>query len=264
MSDTTFVDGVTVIPTTWAQDVNNTVYRALGSGGVAPTDAATVLSNIGAQAAATAINTGNIASQHVALADNATNATNATNASVAPYSGLTGIPANIAAVGGTDSICKIKQATAQASTSGTSINFSSIPSWVKEISIGIVGVSTSGSNQLIVQIGTGGTPTTTGYLSCGAYAGTTNTVVSNTVTTGFSTEGPSGAAVTRHGIITLLNLGSNVWAMSSTQARSDSAYVHVGAGSITLGGVLDYIRITSVGSTDTFDAGTINIVYKGY
>ena len=83
MSDTTFVDGVTVIPTTWAQDVNNTVYRALGSGGVAPTNAATVLSNIGAQAAATAINTGNIASQHVALADNATNATNATTATTA-------------------------------------------------------------------------------------------------------------------------------------------------------------------------------------
>lgn len=83
MSDTTFVDGVTVIPTTWAQDVNNTIYRALGNGGVAPANAATVLSNIGAQAAATAINTGNISSQHVAFADNATNATTATTATSA-------------------------------------------------------------------------------------------------------------------------------------------------------------------------------------
>ncbi len=34
------------------------------------------------------------------------------------------------------------------------------------------------------------------------------------------------------------------------------------AGSITLGGTLDRVRITTVNGTDTFDAGSINILYE--
>lgn len=259
MADTTYVDGTTpAVNAAWLNDINNTVYRILGTGGVVPPNTSTLLSNIGAQPAATAITTSNIGSQHVSLADSATNATNV------PYSGVSGFPTNLAAVAGTDAICKILRPASQASTSGTGITFSSIPSWAKEISIGLSGVSTTGTNAVMVQIGTGGSPDTSGYLSAGAYAGSTNTVTSTNGTTGMITEGPSGTAVTRHGIITLVNMGSNIWAMSSIQARSDSAYVHVGAGSKTLSGTLDTIRITSVGSTDTFDAGTISIVIKGY
>lgn len=49
MSDTTFQSLVTPITTTWAQDVNNTVYRAIGTGpgGTAPTTAADVRANLG-------------------------------------------------------------------------------------------------------------------------------------------------------------------------------------------------------------------------
>jgi hypothetical protein len=34
-------------------------------------------------------------------------------------------------------------------------------------------------------------------------------------------------------------------------------------GSVTLSGTLDRVRITTVSGTDTFDAGSINILYEG-
>lgn len=49
MSDTTFQSLVTPITTTWAQDVNNATYRAIGTGlgGTAPTSPADVRTNLG-------------------------------------------------------------------------------------------------------------------------------------------------------------------------------------------------------------------------
>lgn len=47
MADTNFTNGET-IPLAWIQDVNNTVYRALGAAGTAPTTPAQTLANIGA------------------------------------------------------------------------------------------------------------------------------------------------------------------------------------------------------------------------
>jgi hypothetical protein len=34
-------------------------------------------------------------------------------------------------------------------------------------------------------------------------------------------------------------------------------------GTVTLSGTLDRVRITTVNGTDTFDAGTVNILYEG-
>ena len=45
-------------------------------------------------------------------------------------------------------------------------------------------------------------------------------------------------------------------------ATGTSAAVSWGGGSLALGGVLDRVRVTSIGGTDTFDAGTINILYE--
>ena len=46
MADTVFTDQVTPIVATWLNDVNKTTYEALGTGGVAPTTAANVVSNL--------------------------------------------------------------------------------------------------------------------------------------------------------------------------------------------------------------------------
>jgi hypothetical protein len=46
-------------------------------------------------------------------------------------------------------------------------------------------------------------------------------------------------------------------------ASSNAANVWSMAGSITLGGTLDRVRITTVNGIDTFDAGSVNILYEG-
>jgi len=153
----------------------------------------------------------------------------------------------------------IVQGTAVASTSGTSINFSSIPSWVKKITVMFSGVSTSGTSPLQIQIGTGGAPTTSGYQN--AYGNTSATGTTAT-TAGFAMQIVSASAATG-GIATLTNLTGNTWSSMSILSESATPRVALQAGSVAIAGVLDYVRITTVNGTDTFDAGSINILYEG-
>jgi peptide methionine sulfoxide reductase MsrA len=69
------------------------------------------------------------------------------------------------------------------------------------------------------------------------------------------------AASIMGGIAILTNVTSNVWAMSANISRGDGVMT-VAAGYISLSGTLDRVRITTVNGTDTFDAGSINILYE--
>jgi len=158
-------------------------------------------------------------------------------------------------------ILGITSGTAVASTSGTSIDFTSIPSWVKRITVMFSGVSTNGSGNYQIQIGSGSV-TTSGYLGSTGYF-TSGTAVA-AATAGFIIYSPSGAAVVAHGTSTLVlvNAATNTWAASSVMASSQAAQMLFGAGSISLAGALDRVRVTTSTGTDTFDAGTINILYE--
>lgn len=150
-------------------------------------------------------------------------------------------------------------ATSQASTSGTAIDFTGIPSWVKNIRVLFAGVSTGGTSNLQIQVGTSSGVTTTGYLS-GAFTSTASTANS---TTGFLVTAARAAATITHGSAMITLLTGNQWVMSSSTGSSDSAQASTSGGSISLGGVLDRVRITAVNGTDAFDAGAINIRYEG-
>jgi hypothetical protein len=63
----------------------------------------------------------------------------------------------------------ITAGTAVASTSGTSIDFTSIPSWVKRITVMIAGVSTNGSSIIQIQLGDSGGVETSGYTGTTGY-----------------------------------------------------------------------------------------------
>ena len=154
------------------------------------------------------------------------------------------------------------QGTAQASTSGTSITFSSIPSWVKRITVMFNGVSTSGTSNIQLQIGAGSV-TTSGYSSCGTALAASSATNAATSTTGFLVEASGAAATVRYGSIVLFNVTSNTWAFSSVLSSSPTPISLQGAGGITLSGTLDRVVITTVNGTDTFDAGSINILYEG-
>jgi len=155
------------------------------------------------------------------------------------------------------------QGTAVASTSGTSIDFTSIPSWLRKITVLLSGVSTNGTSVKQIQLGTGATPTytTTGYLS-----GTTilaGTVASLNVTTGIGLYSIA-AADNLSGSIIISNITGNTWVASGTLAITGATNISiVSSGSIALAAALTAVRITTVNGTDTFDAGTINIQYEG-
>ena len=165
---------------------------------------------------------------------------------------------------GTPSGSIITSGTAVASTSGTSIDFTSIPSWVKRITVCYSGVSSNGTSGFKIQIGTGGSPTTSGYSSTGSAVGSgTATAVE---TTGFAViiSGQFSAAGTMQGISTicLLNSSTNTWAFNSTVATTNLVYTCQGGGAVALAGTLNMIRVTTNNGTDTFDAGSINILYE--
>jgi hypothetical protein len=150
--------------------------------------------------------------------------------------------------------------TAVASTSGTSIDFTSIPSWVKRVTVMFSGVSTNGSSNYLMQLGTGGSVTTSGYVSASGrvYSGTNV----NTSTAGFIL-GWDAAAFASQGSISFSNLSGNIWVASGTVSSTASTPLAIlVGGTVTLSGVLDRVRITTVNGTDTFDAGSINILYE--
>ncbi len=153
-------------------------------------------------------------------------------------------------------------ATAVPSTSGTSIDFTGLPSWVKKITVMFSGVSTNGSSNLQIQIGPSGGVETTGYGSTMTYIVNATPATTN-VSSGFlvGTYGSSGAAY--NGIITISTLGSSVWVMACNLNDAGSTRTFFGSGGKTITGTLDRVRITTVNGTDTFDAGSINILYEG-
>ena len=157
---------------------------------------------------------------------------------------------------------RITQGTAVASTSGTSIDFTGLPAWVKRITVMCIGVSQNSASQtIILQVGAGSV-TTSGYSSSNAFIAPSTD--SGSLTTGFPITRGIGAAAAFHGIATICSFGSNSWVFSSTMADAPvQGQVHFGAGSIALGGTLDRVRLTTIGGTATFDAGSINILYEG-
>jgi hypothetical protein len=175
---------------------------------------------------------------------------------------------NLATVGSnaTSTGTLLTAGTAVASTSGTSINFTGIPSWVKRITVMLNTVSTNGSAALLIQIGPSGGIETTGYDSiAGTVTTTNNTTRGAGSTIGYLLSGsPNGAAATPSGVVTLVNISSNIWLASGTIAEANA----VGPGTTTVGGtkslanILDRVRVTTTNGTDTFDAGSINILYE--
>jgi hypothetical protein len=151
--------------------------------------------------------------------------------------------------------------TAVASTSGTSVDFTSIPSWVKRITVMFNGVSTSGNSTPQIQIGDAGGIETTGYLSTAVTIGTSTSGVSST--TGFSLSGSTAAFLVFSGSVVLCLQSGTTWVASGNFNRDDTTgFVNVMAGKKALSDTLDRVRITTVNGTDTFDAGSINILYE--
>jgi hypothetical protein len=154
---------------------------------------------------------------------------------------------------------RLVQGTAVASTSGTSIDFTGIPAWAKRITVMFNGVSLSATANLLIQIGNG-SPEVTGYLSASSFV---STVASSTsATNGFIIQITAAAGVIQGSLILTLFSG-NTWVANGVVARSDQSATTQTGGSKTTSAAVDRVRITTTTGTDTFDAGSINIMYEG-
>jgi hypothetical protein len=154
----------------------------------------------------------------------------------------------------------ITSGTAVASTSGTAIDFITIPSTTKRITVMFAGVSTSGTSSHLLQLGTSAGVTTSGYICSAVRFFQSGTIATNNFTTGFGTN--SADAGLYSGSIVISKFSGNNWVVQGNIGM-DTTLFHVTAGSISLAAVLDRIRITTLNGTDTFDAGSINILYEG-
>jgi len=151
--------------------------------------------------------------------------------------------------------------TIKATTSGTTVDFTSIPSGVKRVTVNFSGVSTNGTDAILVQLGDSGGVENTGYLG-GCTTATTATATTN-YTAGIGITIAAGTNVIHGSIVfALIDSATNLWAASGVLASSDSARSYYTAGSKALSDTLDRLRITTSGGTNTFDAGSINISYE--
>jgi hypothetical protein len=153
----------------------------------------------------------------------------------------------------------ITAGTSVASTSGTSIDFTGLPSWVKRVTVMLDGVSTNGTSVFRVRLGDSGGIEDTGYFSIITSAASTVSTADNT--NGFSAAGGT-AARAFSGTLQIALIGSNAWvAMGTFNDGFGNNYFM--SGTKTLSDTLTQVRITTVNGTDTFDAGSINILYEG-
>ena len=155
----------------------------------------------------------------------------------------------------------IVSGTAVASTSGTSIDFTSIPSWVKRITVMFYGVSTNGVSVPQIQIGAGSV-TTSGYAATATQFVDAGAVSIVGLGSGFPCLTTNAAVYNLLGNIQICNISANAWVANGVLAMTTTGRSSFVAGAITLGGTLDRVRITTVNGTDTFDAGSINILYE--
>jgi len=160
-------------------------------------------------------------------------------------------------------VSKITNGTAVTLTNQTTVDFTSLPSWVKRITVTFAGVSLSGTDGPLIQLGYGATPTyvTSGYSGGSQSLTTTPTSASSQPGTGIPIQNftASNALV---GIMTIVLLDSttNTWIATYTgyNATTVSSFSN---SSIALSGTLTAVRLTRTG-TNTFDAGKVNILYE--
>ena len=154
-------------------------------------------------------------------------------------------------------------ATSQASTSGTSIDFTGIPSWAKQITVMFDGVSTNGTTRVQVQLGDAGGVETTGYFSTVIQ---TTEGVATSGTSPFSTGFPINygtIGANRTGALVINLMSGNKWVAHGIFNDTGNSNMSLTVGLKGLSDTLTQVRITTVNGIDTFDAGSINISYEG-
>ena len=285
MASTTFVDGETLIEASWLNDVNAAVYTPgtqtaadianVPAGSITATDVQAAINELDTEKVAvasigTTVQAWDAQLDALALLSTGTASGNipliGTSSTTDTLAGLIELATSAEVIAGTDTVRaitpstlnsgRILTSTVQATTAGSSIDFTSIPSWAKRITVNFKGVSTTGTAFPAVQLGVGGVLETTNYVGC-TQRGTSFTAYS----TGFAIDNGADGSATISGSMTLslLDSATNTWACSGVFGMTGLIFTSNAGGHKALAGVLDKV---SVVTTNVFDAGSINILYE--
>jgi len=145
--------------------------------------------------------------------------------------------------------------TGVATTSGTEFDFTGIPSGVEEIEIFLSGISLSGTDDILVQIGDSGGIEATGYNSGSSYYGSFVAA-----SAGFIVSA-GGASIATAGVMRLSRVFSDGTFWAATHGVANGTDGGGGGGIKSLTTELDRIRLTRSGS-NTFDAGAVYVRYR--
>jgi hypothetical protein len=144
------------------------------------------------------------------------------------------------------------------SASGTAVDFTGIPSWAKRITVMFCDLSSNGTSEFLVQPGAGSF-TTSGYNSSSGKSQSGGTTSITNSGSGFLI-GIANASQQLRGALQIFMLG-NDQIVANGQFTTQTTMIS-SAGLVSIAGAIDRVRVTTVGG-DSFDAGTINIMYEG-
>ena len=162
--------------------------------------------------------------------------------------------------GATGALYPIVRPGASKTASGSSVDFTAIPSWVNRITVQIAGLSYAAAGVGVIRIGSSSTLVTTGYTTANTSVTSVPAVTMTSITNGLGTINTSAGSTVIYGSYVLTLMGSNLWQYNGQTARSGDDTLNFGNGYITLAGALDVLSL--VATSSTFDAGTINILYE--
>lgn len=161
-------------------------------------------------------------------------------------------------VAATGTLAPLIAATAQ-TASGSSVDFTGIPSWVKRITVTLTDISFAAAGAGRIRLGTSGGLVSTGYTTANTAIATGGNTF-GTITDGVASISTNSAAVVVTGQFIIVNVTGNTWQSNGFSTRAADSITNVSTGYIALSGTLD--RLSLVATTSTFDAGTINILYE--
>jgi hypothetical protein len=146
----------------------------------------------------------------------------------------------------------------QATTTGDTITFGSIPSGVKMILLCFNGVSNGGVD-LLVRLGDGGGIETSGYVGGSTILITDNSITGGSGTTGFVLKGDNDANI-HTGIVTMVNIDStnHDWVMNYS-GIAETNHTLLGGATKSLSAELTQLDVNI--ASGAFDAGSMNILY---
>jgi len=147
-----------------------------------------------------------------------------------------------------------------ATTSGNSVAVTGLPAGIRNIAVFLQDVSSNGTNEWALQVSTGTTFATSGYKAV-SWDGDN----ADGRTTGLMLTYGVSAAETRDGVIrmSLADVANNTWVSGGLLNQgSSSSLMNGNSGTISLSGAIDGVRIICIGGSNTFDAGSINVMYQ--